>query len=51
MGQFAADGPGSKRKPEPYNGKGIQYFGEAVRRKQGKAVRGVLERVKEDENV
>jgi large subunit ribosomal protein L6 len=25
------------RKPEPYRGKGIRYFGEAVRRKVGKA--------------
>jgi large subunit ribosomal protein L6 len=26
------------RKPEPYKGKGIRYVGEAVRRKQGKAM-------------
>jgi large subunit ribosomal protein L6 len=26
------------RKPEPYKGKGIRYLGEAVRRKQGKAM-------------
>ncbi len=25
------------RKPEPYKGKGIRYFGERVRRKAGKA--------------
>ncbi len=36
VGQFAAM-VRSKRKPEPYNGKGIRYVGEAVRRKQGKA--------------
>ncbi|MDA0803365.1 MAG: 50S ribosomal protein L6 [Planctomycetota bacterium] len=27
----------SKRKPEPYNGKGIKYVGEQITRKQGKA--------------
>jgi large subunit ribosomal protein L6 len=27
----------SKRKPEPYNGKGIKYSTEVIRRKQGKA--------------
>jgi ribosomal protein L6P/L9E len=26
-----------KRKPEPYNGKGIRYAGEQIARKQGKA--------------
>ena len=26
-----------KRKPEPYNGKGIRYAGEQITRKQGKA--------------
>ncbi len=36
VGEFAAV-VRSKRKPEPYNGKGIRYFGEEVRRKQGKA--------------
>ncbi len=36
VGQFAAE-VRSKRKPEPYNGKGIKYTDEVVRRKQGKA--------------
>ena len=36
VGQFAAE-VRAKRKPEPYNGKGIKYVGEVVRRKQGKA--------------
>ncbi|MEY3022915.1 MAG: hypothetical protein RIS86_2113, partial [Planctomycetota bacterium] len=27
----------SKRKPEPYNGKGVKYVGENIIRKQGKA--------------
>ena len=27
----------SLRKPEPYKGKGVKYFGEVVRRKAGKA--------------
>jgi len=36
VGQFAAE-VRSKRKPEPYNGKGIRYTDEVVRRKQGKA--------------
>lgn len=35
VGQIAAD-IRSKRKPEPYKGKGIRYEGEHVRRKQGK---------------
>ncbi|MDP4010290.1 MAG: 50S ribosomal protein L6 [Candidatus Spechtbacteria bacterium] len=35
VGQFAAD-IRSKRKPEPYKGKGIRYKGEYVRRKAGK---------------
>lgn len=35
VGQFAAE-IRSKRKPEPYKGKGIRYVGEHVRRKQGK---------------
>ena len=34
-GQFAAE-IRSKRPPEPYNGKGIKYFGEQIVRKQGK---------------
>lgn len=37
VGQFAAD-VRALRKPEPYKGKGIRYFGEQVRRKQGKAM-------------
>jgi len=36
VGEFAAV-VRSKRKPEPYNGKGIRYADEQVRRKQGKA--------------
>ena len=35
VGQFAAV-IRSKRKPEPYNGKGIKYFDEVLIRKQGK---------------
>lgn len=35
VGQFAAQ-TRALRKPEPYNGKGIQYTTETVRRKQGK---------------
>ncbi|MFG0274120.1 MAG: 50S ribosomal protein L6 [Phycisphaerales bacterium] len=35
VGQFAAS-VRSVRKPEPYNGKGIKYAEEVVRRKQGK---------------
>lgn len=35
VGQFAAD-IRSKKKPEPYLGKGIHYIDEVVRRKQGK---------------
>lgn len=35
VGQFAA-ALRSKRKPEPYNGKGIKYTDEVIRRKQGK---------------
>ncbi len=35
VGQFAAN-VRSKRKPEPYKGKGIRYVGEYVRRKVGK---------------
>ena len=37
VGEFAAS-TRALRKPEPYNGKGIRFFGEAVRRKQGKAM-------------
>lgn len=36
VGQFAAE-IRSKRKPEPYNGKGIKYSDEVIIRKQGKA--------------
>ncbi len=36
VGEFAA-AIRSKRKPEPYNGKGIKYAGETIIRKQGKA--------------
>jgi large subunit ribosomal protein L6 len=36
VGQFAAD-IRAKKKPEPYQGKGIRYSDEYVRRKQGKA--------------
>jgi len=35
VGRFAAD-VRAQRKPEPYNGKGIKYTTEVVRRKQGK---------------
>lgn len=35
VGQFAA-AIRSKRKPEPYNGKGIKYTDETIKRKQGK---------------
>lgn len=35
VGQFAA-AVRSKRKPEPYNGKGVKYLDETIRRKQGK---------------
>ncbi|HUT10668.1 MAG TPA: 50S ribosomal protein L6 [Thermoguttaceae bacterium] len=37
VGQFAAH-VRALRKPEPYKGKGIRYYGEQVRRKQGKAM-------------
>jgi len=37
VGQFAAE-VRAMRKPEPYKGKGIRYYGEQVRRKQGKAM-------------
>jgi large subunit ribosomal protein L6 len=36
VGQVAAD-VRAWRKPEPYKGKGLRYFGETVRRKAGKA--------------
>ena len=36
VGQFAA-AVRAKRKPEPYNGKGIKYTEEVIRRKAGKA--------------
>lgn len=36
VGQFAAT-VRAKRKPEPYNGKGIRYVGEVIRKKEGKA--------------
>lgn len=35
VGEFAAE-VRAKRKPEPYNGKGIKYADEVIRRKQGK---------------
>lgn len=35
VGRFAAE-VRAKRKPEPYNGKGIKYTDETIRRKQGK---------------
>ncbi len=35
VGQFAAE-VRSKRKPEPYNGKGIKYTTEVIKKKQGK---------------
>ena len=36
VGQIAAE-VRSKRKPEPYKGKGVHYLGEQIRRKAGKA--------------
>ena len=39
VGQFAAE-IRALRKTEPYKGKGIRYKGEAVKRKQGKALAG-----------
>ena len=36
VGQFAS-AMRSKRKPEPYNGKGVKYTTETIKRKQGKA--------------
>ena len=38
VGQIAAN-IRSIRKPEPYNGKGVRYAGEVVRRKAGKAAK------------
>ena len=35
VGQFAAD-IREWRKPEPYKGKGIRYFGEVITLKEGK---------------
>jgi len=35
VGEFAAE-MRAKRKPEPYNGKGIKYVSETIKRKQGK---------------
>ena len=35
VGHFAA-ATRAKRKPEPYNGKGIKYTTETIKRKQGK---------------
>jgi large subunit ribosomal protein L6 len=35
VGQFAAE-MRARRKPEPYNGKGIKYVAETIKRKQGK---------------
>lgn len=39
VGQFAAT-IRSKKKPEPYKGKGIRYENEVVRKKAGKAAKG-----------
>jgi large subunit ribosomal protein L6 len=39
VGQFAASVRAS-RKPEPYQGKGIKYTTEVIRRKAGKAYVG-----------
>ncbi len=39
VGQFAAE-VREKRPPEPYKGKGIKYFDEVVRRKEGKTGKG-----------
>jgi large subunit ribosomal protein L6 len=35
VGQFAAE-MRANRKPEPYNGKGIKYTTEVIKKKQGK---------------
>lgn len=40
VGEFAAY-IRSRRKPEPYKGKGIKYAGEVIRRKAGKVVKAV----------
>jgi len=42
VGQIAAE-IRSKKKPEPYKGKGVRYLGEQVRRKVGKKVAGTGE--------
>jgi large subunit ribosomal protein L6 len=39
VGEFAAK-IRSKRKPEPYKGKGIKYSDEVIRRKEGKSGSG-----------
>ena len=39
VGQLAAQARYT-RKPEPYNGKGVRYYGEQIIRKEGKAVAG-----------
>ena len=39
VGQFASEVRG-KRPPEPYQGKGIKYVDEVIRRKEGKAGKG-----------
>jgi len=39
VGQFAAE-VRALRKTEPYNGKGIRYEGEVIKKKQGKALSG-----------
>lgn len=39
VGEFAAQ-MRAKRKPEPYNGKGVKYKEEVIKRKQGKAFGG-----------
>jgi large subunit ribosomal protein L6 len=41
VGQVAAN-IRSVRVPEPYHGKGVRYTGERVRRKAGKAGKGVV---------
>jgi large subunit ribosomal protein L6 len=41
VGQVAAN-VRSVRSPEPYHGKGVRYTGERVRRKAGKAGKGVV---------
>ncbi|MDZ4243995.1 MAG: 50S ribosomal protein L6, partial [Candidatus Doudnabacteria bacterium] len=40
VGQFAAL-VRSRKKPEPYKGKGIKYAEEVIRRKAGKVVKSV----------